>query len=113
MPIELETGLGILDIIHFAAFKLMEYPNRHSVSERQLKALAAHLREAMIEQGFAVGYTFGSANDIWGFTVEINKVEILVGLYPPGDKVEDSWNVQVMLRYVALLKKTGLRNFEP
>jgi hypothetical protein len=88
--------VGILHIIHFVTFKLSESPPSRSVSEYQLKALAIRLGEAMSQQGFSV---------------EMNKVEILVGLSPPGDKVQDSWNGQVMLRNVAFFKKTRTKEF--
>jgi hypothetical protein len=52
------------------------------ISEADLKSVAAKLRDAMRKRGVVVGELIGSSTDLWGFSIDFGRHEILFSVSP-------------------------------
>jgi hypothetical protein len=89
---------------HFVDFSL-DVLHREDFSERELKDLTRRFQQSMERKGFEVGDLFGSSTDLWGFSVESDDCDILLGL-SPDSKGEDRWDVMFQLGDPGWFKNT-------
>ncbi|MDZ4867851.1 MAG: hypothetical protein SGI91_11055 [Alphaproteobacteria bacterium] len=86
-----------------------DLPSDHrgqKISEADLKSVAAKLRDAMRKRGFAVGELIGSSTDLWGFSIDFGRHEILFGVSPNQLSKPQRWFADVLLDDVGWFNST-------
>jgi hypothetical protein len=71
---------------------------RHAeVTEAELKSLAVTFQSSLRQRGLPVGEIFGSEDDLWGFSFDFGKYEILFSVSPNRLSKPQRWFADVSL----------------
>lgn len=81
-------------------------------TEGELKNLSVAFRESMRRRGLSVSEVFGSSTDLWGFSVDFGKHEILFSVSPNQLSKPQRWFADVLLDDPGWFKATRESRFE-
>jgi len=102
----LRRGRGIPMVDSTVYFDLPSDRRGQKISEADLKSVAAKLRDAMRKRCFAVGELIGSSTDLWGFSIDFGRHEILFSVSPNQLSKPQRWFADVLLDDVGWFKST-------
>jgi hypothetical protein len=89
----------------FVSFDLPSFAQQ-PVREADLRHLAGLLRSAFAGRGFGVDDLFGSADDVWGFSIDCRREYISIGLSPPSKTTDARWLAHIQSFELGWLKST-------
>ena len=87
-------------------FDLLSDVRHAEVTEVGLRSLAINLQSSLRQRGLPVGEIFGSEDDLWGFSIDFGKYEVLVSVSPNRLSKPQRWFADVSLHDPGWFKST-------
>jgi hypothetical protein len=87
-------------------FDLPSDERNAKVTEVDLKSVAAALQERLRRRGLPVDYSFGSSDDLWGFSFDFGKYEMLFSVSPNRLSRPQRWYADIELYDLGWFKST-------
>ncbi|MBP6014138.1 MAG: hypothetical protein KBA31_18060 [Alphaproteobacteria bacterium] len=89
-----------------AFFDLPQAARGPKLTEADLKNVATILRDAMRSQGFDAGDLLGSSTNLWGFSIEFSRHDVLVSVSPDRHVLPERCYAEVVLYHPGWLSAT-------